>query len=385
MSHPSTLEPPPENPTEPIRLELLEIEGFRGIKKAKIPLGDIKVLIGANGIGKSTILSALDFLEKLSDGTNERAVSEFGGTDFLFYSGLKVTQEASIQLSFSFLYLETVVLAMRFRRADLKKIDFLETMTIFSAGTRLYGVENFIAHNKNTESHLKTTELKLHATHFGKVQDLSRNSRAYHLSDTSKFARIRQQSLLNDNKYLKSDGGNLAAWLYRFKYNESERFAFFERLVARVVPNFLRFELEPDRLNDTLIALEYRDTRHDLLLSATHLSDGSIRFIALASLLMFRPPPLIVIDEPELALHPSALRLLVDLIREASLESQLVIATQSADFVSQFEAHEVLVIERDESSEETIAKQFSAQELEAWLEDYSLGELWLKNVLGGQP
>lgn len=127
---------------------------------------------------------------------------------------------------------------------------------------------------------------------------------------------------------------------------------------------------------------------NDYVLLPEQFSDGTIRYIALATLLL-QPketmPNVIIIDEPELGLHPFAIIQLAEMIKEASINTQVIIATQSPGLVDEFEANQITIIERDEDSESTLARKLDEEELSEWLTNYSLSELWNKNVLGGRP
>lgn len=132
--------------------------------------------------------------------------------------------------------------------------------------------------------------------------------------------------------------------------------------------------------------LNWREKGRDYLFGPHQISDGTLRVIALATLLL-QPedmlPDVIVIDEPELGLHPYAIGVLAALFRKASHHCQLIISTQSAELLDYFDADEVIVVNRKGESSEY--RRLTTAELDTWLEDYSLSELWEKNVLGGGP
>jgi predicted ATPase len=216
------------------------------------------------------------------------------------------------------------------------------------------------------------------------VIDALKNWRVYHFHDTSTSSYIKGDWDINDNQEFHEDGRNLAAFLYQLQHNSTDSYEKIVRTVQQVAPFFRYFDLQPSRLNKNEIRLRWRDNEIDMDLDAHHLSDGTLRFICLATLLL-QPnlPPLIIIDEPELGLHPSAITLLASMLKSASRETQVVIATQSVTLVNQFEAEDVIVVERQDK--QSVFKRLDTSSLEGWLEDYGIGDLWEKNVIGGRP
>ena len=139
-------------------------------------------------------------------------------------------------------------------------------------------------------------------------------------------------------------------------------------------------------LNEDKIRLEWLHVGSDAYFDASSLSDGSLRFIALATLLL-QPeslrPPVVLLDEPELGLHPFAITLLASMLKHAAVDSQIIVATQSPVLLDHFEPEDVLVAERVNRA--TKLSRLDDDKLHAWLEDYSLGQLWEKNEFGGRP
>ena len=210
--------------------------------------------------------------------------------------------------------------------------------------------------------------------------------RPLHFHDTSLLGPMRRGFSLNDNKFLYPDAANLPAMLYLYR---ERRLTAYHRIVAAVkavAPFFEDFVLEPQRLNPQNIALHWRSKESDYELGPHQLSDGTLRAIALFTLLL-QPeedmPEMIVLDEPELGLHPAALAVLADLMKSASRHSQLVIATQSTALLDHFEVDDIITVNlRDGSS---TFERLDPKALEEWLEDYALSELWERNVIGGGP
>lgn len=205
----------------------------------------------------------------------------------------------------------------------------------------------------------------------------------YHLHDNS---RMQITASVDDNRFLRPDGSNLAAILYYLRERHREPYNSIRDTVQSVAPFFEDFRLEPGTLNPDTIKLEWKHKISDQYFGASSLSDGTLRFIALAALFLqpvSHRPPIILVDEPELGLHPYAIGLLASLIRQASVDSQVIVSTQSSILLDYFQPEEVLVADRVGGG--TRLTRLEPEPLAKWLEDYSLGQLWEKNEFGGGP
>ena len=196
--------------------------------------------------------------------------------------------------------------------------------------------------------------------------------KVYHFHDTSSLASLRNPCLIDDNLALREDGANLPAFLYRLKNRNLKSFRKIERIIQSVVPFFERFELNPDRLNPRRIKLEWLENQSEDYFNAHYFSDGTIRFIALVTLLM-QPelPRIILIDEPELGLHPSAIKKLADIVREVSTETQVVLSTQSVALVDNFNPEDIITVGRERK--QSVFSRLKESDLTDWLEGYGLG------------
>jgi predicted ATPase len=208
----------------------------------------------------------------------------------------------------------------------------------------------------------------------------------YHFHDTTDEARIRKYGDIDDNRVLHGNGRNLAAFLYKLQETRPEYLQLIARHVRLVAPYFDRFVLAPNALNPRTILLRWKEHGRAEDFGVHVLSDGTLRFIAIAALLLQPPddlPPVLVIDEPELGLHPYAVTMLASLLRRASHHCQIIVATQSPGLLDHFEPEDVIVVDRVNGATEF--HRHSPEQLSEWLEEYTLSELWYKNVLGGSP
>jgi predicted ATPase len=188
---------------------------------------------------------------------------------------------------------------------------------------------------------------------------------------------------MDDNRFLRADGGNLAAFLLNLRETARTHYDEIVRTVQRVLPSFHDFVLEPHRSARTVI-LNWRRRGGDVLFGPHQLSDGSLRFIALCALLLQpRLPSLILLDEPELGLHPYALELLAGLIRSISPKCQVIFSTQSVTLANQFDAEDMVVV--DDTADASVFRRLRSADLKIWLDEYRVGDLWAKNLIGGTP
>jgi predicted ATPase len=208
--------------------------------------------------------------------------------------------------------------------------------------------------------------------------------KVFHFHDTSKTAKIKQTCHISDNQFLREDGANLAAYLFALQHTNPKDFKRIEMVVRSVAPYFERFDLKPDRINADVIRLEWKEKGSDAYFNAKHLSDGTLRFIALTTLLLQpEAPQVIIIDEPELGLHPFAINKLAGLIKKASANTQIIISTQSVNLVDNFEPEDIITVDREDG--QSVFHRQSSETLKDWLTDYSISDLWNKNVIGGRP
>jgi predicted ATPase len=211
-------------------------------------------------------------------------------------------------------------------------------------------------------------------------------ARFFQFHDTSATASLRNKCEIDQNRHLFDHGGNLPAVLFYLKERHRTTYDIIVDIVRQVAPFFDEFVLEPDKLNPQFMSLRWREKKTPHELGVHQLSDGSLRFMALATLLNLPAgdiPGILIIDEPELGLHPAAIQVLAGLLQAASTRSQVIVSTQSVTLINQMDAEDVIVVEREGG--QSVFRRPEASGLQDWLSDYALGELWEKNVIGGRP
>lgn len=382
-------------------LDRITVSGFKSIGQMELDLRPINVLIGANGAGRSNFIGVFALLQRVIEGRLQLYVAQAGGADSLLHFGQKQTQSLQLGLRFGpndTFYRASLVPsandALIFAEEEWgheSDIGSQATSSPVGAEGRHESVllERWDQSRVVPESQSQSQEqaLKLFEqlnTPRKQVRALLRGARVYHFHDTSSAAGVKQTQDIGDNEVLRTDAANLAAFLFllREKHPDSYR-----RIVATVrlaAPFFEDFRLRPSPFNEQKILLEWSERSSESYFNAHALSDGTLRFICLATLLLQpTPPPLIIIDEPELGLHPYAIQLLADLVSSASEKSQVILSTQSVTLVNQFAPEDLIVVDRREG--ESLFRRLTPEETQSWLDSYSLGELWEKNVIGGRP
>jgi predicted ATPase len=363
-------------------IDSVTVTGFKSIASLKVELRPINVLIGANGTGKSNFIGTFSFLHEIREGRLQNYVRNLGGAEQLLHFGSKVTPQIKIHISFA-QQLNQYELVLRPTQDDsLYPLDEqiyywvkeeYRNPLIRSISPRDNGREAGISDPRA----IRMTDWIRHRLALLRI---------YHVHDTSVSSPMRKTAQLNDNALLRPDGANLAAFLYLLREKYPDSYRLIRDAFQRVAPFFDDFVLRPDPLNEETIRLAWKHKNSDQYFGVSALSDGSLRFIVLATLFL-QPdrflPSAIVVDEPELGLHPYAIALLSSLVKQASVKTQVILSTQSSLLLDHFEPEDVLVAERAGGG--TQLMRLESSRLESWLQDYSLGQLWEKNELGGRP
>lgn len=357
------------------QLSRIKIKGFKSIKECDIAFGKINVLIGSNGAGKSNFISAFSLLQNVLSG-NLQVFAAQSGINSLFYNGRKATEEIDFEVFFGNNSYGFNLMPTDDNRIIFKKEFFGYYGTFKNESNVARGHSEAMwqsgTHN-NLDNYVRPILEK-------------QNWRVYHFHDTGRAARLKQEHNISNNRVLQFDAANLAAFLYRLKKNYASSYSEIVKTIQLIAPYFDDFVLEPQEGNSEQIVLKWAQKGCDDVFNASQFSDGTLRFICLAALLL-QPhelqPATIIIDEPELGLHPYAITIFAEMAKQLSDEKQIIISTQSVELLNEFEAEDVIVVDRSENG--SVFKRLNGEKLEMWLdEDYSLGDLWKKNVLGGR-
>jgi predicted ATPase len=373
------------------KLVRIKVAGFRSLKDVDLQLTSLNVLIGANGAGKSNLIDFFNLISYMLSGSLQLYLGRRGGAASNLHYGPPKTPLLQTELRFE---------------GDHGWSEY-RGMMAFASPDRLIFTDEVVSFQRSPSE--KPFARSLGSGHFeSKLLELAqdpkgvgetarvfierlRGLRVYHFHDTSDTAHIRVMQDLGKDRFLLSHGGNLATFLYLLSEQFPKHFTRIVETIRFAVPYFQEFILEPSRFHPGKIMLRWRDRSPENEFAAHQLSDGSLRAIALITTLL-QPeellPSVIIIDEPELGLHPGAVTLIGQLILAASENRQVIVATQSPRLLSQLRPEDVVVVEREEDRAgfgQSSFRRLSKDALGGWLDDYELGSLFEMNVTGGGP
>lgn len=350
-------------------MDRIRIKGYKSFKEQEVELKQINILIGANGSGKSNFLSFYELLNRLYEQKLKEYVALNGGSDKMLHNGSESVDEIEATMFFgSDSYSFTL-------KKGVDHFVFMKEEVSYK------GIVTDINSLKN-EAQIKTySELSQDWSLRRYLSDIKK----YHFHDTGKNSPFSQQSNINnDIFFLYEKGNNLAAYLYKVREEHPLVYNRIIKVIQSIAPYFSDFYFAPS--SSGLLRLLWQDKYSSMIYGINDLSDGTLRFIALTTLFL-QPvlPGLIIIDEPELGLHPFAIQKLAGMIKAvANKGTQVIVATQSSDLVNLFQPEDILTV--NQINGETVLRRLSAGDLSDWLEEYALGDLWKQNILkGGQP
>lgn len=352
------------------QLSRVLIHGFKSIAHCDLEMKDLNVLIGPNGVGKSNFIGFFRMIRQLLEKNLQVSVSRQGGPDAVLHFGRKTTPQLSAELYFGnngykFTLEPTLDNRMMFSQ---------ESLWWNMRGDTAMGAGHFESIADQDRSQIRQYTLPPMQSWL-----------VYHFHDTSDTALVKGVQPLNDVAYLRPDARNLAPFLLMLQNFYPESYLRILRLVQLIAPFFGNFFLRPTLGNPEFIELQWTEQGEDIPFKAHQLSDGTLRFICLATLLcqpQHLQPQTILIDEPELGLHPRAIGYLASLLKSASAEKQVIVSTQSVTLVNQFAIEDLIVVDRQNRS--STFRRLEPAAYDAWLQEYTVGDLWEKNLLGGR-
>lgn len=333
-------------------LNKLTIKGFKSIRALEdFELKNLNIIIGANGSGKSNLISFFRMLRDFIDGNLNRFAANNGGAGDILFNGRKVTKEMEFETRFD-------GQIFRFKLAPTPKDEF--------------SVENEAGYLDDGNY-----------GYSGDVCDVIRSWQIYHFHDTSSTSGMRHSEIVQDNEYLRESAENIGAFLLKLREEHKQQYNEIVNAIRLVAPFFDDFILKPAKKGEAeKVDISWRQKGSDFPMQPYHLSDGTIRFICLATALL-QPdlPSTIIIDEPELGLHPEAIEVLAELIKAASKQTQVIVATQSPALINHFSIDDIVVVSRKDG--QSVFERMKSEDFSVWLKDYSVGELWEQNIING--
>jgi predicted ATPase len=354
------------------RLTSIGVGGFKSIKDLQpLQLRPVNVFVGANGAGKSNLISFFRLLNAVATKRLQVFVGRAGGANTLLYYGSKQTSALWTSLEFEGKTGRRVYFSWLLGSTETDSLMFSNeqadspTRRILGSGHR----ESLLTADESPDLIALLTGIQV-----------------FHFEDTSETAAIRRRCNIEDNRRLHNDAGNLAAFLYGIRETQPQYYRRIVSTIQQIAPFFEDFDLGPMTLDPNSILLNWRDRESDYLFGPHQLSDGTLRTMALVALLA-QPeselPSVIVIDEPEIGLHPYALEIIAALVKSASVHCTIVLATQSVGLINHFAPEDIITVTR-EKAQSKFQRQ-NSETLAAWLEDYAIGEIWERNLIGGTP
>jgi len=367
-------------------LKKIRIEGFKSIKNQEIELKPLNVLIGANGSGKSNFIKAFEFLNKVVKKELQDYVAQRGAGSFLYF-GTKNTFKINFELEFGN---KNKINDNTYKLSLTPRTD--DKIVIGQEYCKYKNITEILAENGDKESKMLEKNERICKYTYACLK----NIKVYHFEDTTDQSPLKQTCNVELNTSLESNGNNLPAILYRLKTSKNENYNFSYQKIAQtinlVAPFFKDFVLEPNESNN--IRLRWKHSRNNEIFDVSSFSDGTLRFIAITTLLLLPSeliPNIVIIDEPELGLHPMAIKVITELAQSlARQDKQLILSSQSITFINQFASEDLIVVDKkidttNENNEESVFKRISEDDVKEWIEDFSIGDIWNMNIIGGRP
>jgi predicted ATPase len=366
------------------------LSGFKSIENTTLELNNLNVFLGANGSGKSNFISFFQMLEFYlgkSDGLAEY-VGRNGGAHSLLYFGTQKTSSINAELTFN-TNSGTNVYSVEFGISIGDKLYFKDEKVSYCSKTRREKCDPIPLGSGGNSSRLMQiseddAEYRKYVKTVSVIKSIMKKWCFYQFHNTTRDAYIRGASHRDDNNYLRSDGGNLASFLYMLRDKFPRVYANILGVMKQIAPYIDNLSVEEEYASPYIRLKWSEKICNNYTLEASQMSDGTLRAFALVTLLMQpKMPPMICIDEPELGLHPEAISIICDLIKMASERTQIILSTQSTKLIDCFEAEDIVVVDRKDGA--SCFSRLDREKYKAWLDEYSISTTWETNVFGGRP
>ncbi len=383
-------------------LRHVKLKGFKSIKDLDLKMNAINILIGANGAGKSNFISLFTFLRNLSEGKLQTYIEKQGYASTFFHFGPKHTPSITIDIDIGnngyhaeFVHGEandTLVFNTEYCtvkwsnkkwniKGQLGESGLLPGSEALSVPVRDYTRGSFAGPPSLPLGWVLSVPVRDY------TRDYMRQCKVYHFHDTSPTAGFKKAHPIDSSALLATDASNLAPFLLYMKKHNPANYQDIIATIKTVAPFFHDFYLVPSgEPGNESVLLRWLHRDYDEPFSANQLSDGTARFICMAVLFLqpeWYRPKTIVLDEPELGLHPAALDVLAELVKTAAKSNQVICSTQSVAFANHFAPEDFIVVDQEQGA--STFKRPNGKELGHWLEDYGMGDIWSKNLIGGRP
>lgn len=364
-------------------IDTITVCGFKSIRElTDFPLHNLNIIVGANGAGKSNFIQLFRLVRNMLLKNLQAYTAEHGGASSFLFNGPKTTER--IQAGFRFgdnSYRFSLVPTVDDKFAISEERRYRESSW--------YGFSNSLPESRLYDDRNESSSFfpgSFGPGHY--VHAAVAKWMIYHFHDTGDSAPMLRYEIVEDSEYLRENASNIAPFLLRLRDGsplEQRSYSKIKDTIRLVMPFFDDFRLSPEAFGPAMkVKLSWKQKGTDYPFQPYHLSDGSIRFICLATaLLQPDPPSTIVIDEPELGLHPQAISILAELIYLASRRTQVIVATQSPLLLNHFSVEDIVVASRQSGA--TTLVRLKEEDFSAWLDEFSTGDLWMRNVIAGGP
>lgn len=375
----------------------IRIRGFRRLENVDLQVKPFMVLIGANGVGKSSLLDAFTLLSASASGKLNESMSRLGGITSL------LTRDRAEELSLSVdmdvpgrrpleyeLHLKPQSSGYSIPREVLRQSregysQPFKHIDSIGSDIRYYEIDESRLVRPDWDHNPLETSLAQVPKMFRQPEDMRRilaTATQYHVLDVGPRAPVKLPQGMKPATLPGSDGGDLVPYLYYLRETDRDRFDAIIDTLHAAFPGFESLSFPPVAAG--MLSLTWKEKSFRKPLYMSELSEGTLRFLWLASLLQSPALSTItMIDEPEVSLHPELLSLLADLMREASKRTQLIVATHSDRFIRFLCPEEVVVMDMNEEGG-TTATWADSMDLDQWLSEYSMDEVWSMGRMGGR-